>query len=155
MTTRRRPTWLAVPLVAMALAVTACAGEAATPSPSPAAPDPTPAVTASPAPADTPEPTAEATDATEPEAVRVRITSSRFDPGELTVAVGTQVTFLNADSFAHTVTEGTGGQAADGAIVDEEIAQNGTVRVTFDEPGTYEITCRFHPSMQMTITVEG
>jgi len=28
------------------------------------------------------------------------------------------------------------------------------VRVTFDEPGTYEITCKIHPSMQMTITVE-
>ena len=27
--------------------------------------------------------------------------------------------------------------------------------VTFDEPGTYDITCEIHPSMQMTVIVEG
>lgn len=86
---------------------------------------------------------------------RVRIDGSTFDPEELTVAVGTEVLFVNADGFAHTVTEGTGGQAVDDPIVDEEIAQNGTVSVTFDEPGTYDITCKIHPSMQMTVIVEG
>ena len=86
---------------------------------------------------------------------RVRIDNSTFDPTELTIAVGTEVLFLNADGFAHTVTEGTDGQAVDDPIVDEEIAQNGTVSVTFDEPGTYDITCEIHPSMNMTITVEG
>ena len=86
---------------------------------------------------------------------RVRIDGSMFDPEELTVAAGTEVLFENADGFAHTVTEGTGGQSVENAIVDEEIAQNGTVSVTFDEPGTYDITCRIHPSMQMTVIVEG
>lgn len=86
---------------------------------------------------------------------QVRIESSNFDPRELTIAVGTEVAFLNADGFTHTVTEGTDGQAVDDPIVDEDIEQNGTVRVTFDEPGTYEITCKIHPSMQMTIIVEG
>lgn len=86
---------------------------------------------------------------------RVRIDGSTFDPEELTVAAGTEVLFVNADGFAHTVTEGTGGQAVDDPIVDEEIAQNGTVSVTFDEPGTYDITCKIHPSMQMTVIVEG
>ena len=85
----------------------------------------------------------------------VRIDGSQFDPSELTIAVGTEVVFTNADGFAHTVTEGTDGQAVDDPIVDEEIEQNGSVSVTFDEPGTYEITCKIHPSMQMTITVEG
>jgi len=85
---------------------------------------------------------------------RVRIDGSAFDPEELTVAVGTEVLFVNADGFAHTVTEGTDGQAVDDPIVDEEIAQNGTVSVTFDEPGTYDITCEIHPSMQMTVIVE-
>jgi plastocyanin len=85
----------------------------------------------------------------------VRIDGSAFDPAELTVAVGTEVQFVNADGFAHTVTEGTDGQAVDDPIVDEEIAQNGTVSVTFDEAGTFDITCKIHPSMNMTITVEG
>jgi plastocyanin len=85
----------------------------------------------------------------------VMIDGSQFDPSELTIATGTEVSFVNADSFAHTVTEGTDGTPVDDPIVDEEIAQNGTVSVVFDEPGTYEITCKIHPSMQMTITVEG
>ena len=89
------------------------------------------------------------------EEVRVRLDGSVFDPEELTVPVGTEVVFLNADGFAHTITEGTDGQAVDDPIVDEEIAQNGTVSVTFDEAGTYDITCEIHPSMQMTVTVEG
>jgi plastocyanin len=53
------------------------------------------------------------------------------------------------------VTEGTDGEAVDDPIVDEEIEQNGSVSVTFDEPGTYNITCKIHSSMNMTITVEG
>ena len=38
-------------------------------------------------------------------------------------------------------------------IVDEEGGSD--VSVTFDEAGTYNITCKIHPSMNMTITVEG
>ena len=86
---------------------------------------------------------------------RVRIDNSTYDPEELTIAAGTEVQWVNADGFDHTVTEGTDGQAVDDPIVDEDIAQNGTVSVTFDEPGTYDITCKLHPSMNMTITVEG
>jgi len=89
------------------------------------------------------------------EEVRVRIDGSVFDPEEVTVPIGTKVVFLNADAFDHTITEGTDGQAVDDPIVDEDIAQNGTVSVTFDEAGTYDITCEIHPSMQMTVTVEG
>jgi plastocyanin len=116
-----------------------------------------------------PSPTAEASEPAESEAPasepaeseaaaseeRVRIDNSTFDPEELTIAAGTEVQWVNADSFGHTVTEGTDGQAVDDPIVDEEIAQNGTVSVTFEEPGTYNITCKIHPSMNMTITVEG
>ena len=39
-------------------------------------------------------------------------------------------------------------------IVDEEIEQNGSTSYTFDEAGTYDITCEIHPSMQITITVD-
>jgi plastocyanin len=53
------------------------------------------------------------------------------------------------------VSEGTDGDVVDDPIVDEEIAAGGEVRVTFDEAGTYDITCEIHPDMQMTITVEG
>ena len=85
----------------------------------------------------------------------VRLSQFAFDPTELTIAAGTEVSFVNADSAAHTVTEGTDGTAVEDPIIDEELQQNGSTSFTFDEPGTYDITCRFHPSMQLTITVEG
>jgi plastocyanin len=142
----------------LALVLAACASpaaptsatEATTPSPTEVAtPSASPSAEASES--ESAEPSEDAT----AEEVRVRLESSVFDPSELTIPAGTTVLFLNADSYAHTVTEGTGGQAVDDPIVDREIAQNRSVRVTFDEPGTYDITCEFHPSMQVTITVEG
>jgi plastocyanin len=84
----------------------------------------------------------------------VRLSQFAFDPEELTIAVGTEVKFVNADSAAHTVTEGTDGTAVADPIIDEELPQGGSTSYTFDEPGTYDITCKIHPSMQLTITVE-
>ena len=130
------------------VAATPSATEAATPSATEAA---TPSASPSAEESESAEPSEEAT----AEGVRVRLESSNFDPSELTIPAGTTVLFLNADSYTHTVTEGTGGQAVDDPVVDREIAQNRSVRVTFDEPGTYDITCKIHPSMQLTITVEG
>ncbi|MGZ8474902.1 MAG: cupredoxin domain-containing protein [Candidatus Limnocylindria bacterium] len=99
----------------------------------------------------TPEPAEE-----EPAAdAEVRIVNSAFQPGDLTINVGDEVLFTNEDTFTHTITEGTDGDAVEDPIVDDEITGRGEVRVTFDEAGTYEITCEIHPSMQMTITVEG
>jgi len=150
---RSRPMILPALIAILALVLAACAEGAASPAaaesevPTPA--DSEEAAESEPgesAPAESEEAAAED---------QVRIESSNFDPRELTIAVGTEVAFLNADGFTHTVTEGTDGQAVDDPIVDEDIEQNGTVRVTFDEPGTYEITCKIHPSMQMTIIVEG
>ena len=140
----------------LALVLAACASPAASPS---ATEPPTPSATEAATPSASPS--AEESESAEPseeataEEVRVRLESSNFDPSELTIPAGTTVLFLNADSYTHTVTEGTGGQAVDDQIVDREIAQNRSVRVTFDEPGTYDITCEIHPSMQLTVTVEG
>lgn len=110
------------------------------------------------------EPTPEATDTpsaspTESEdaggdEARVTIGISDFEPATLTITAGTEVVFENEAPFDHTVTEGTGGQAVDDPIVDAQVGAGDEVRVTFDEPGTYDITCTIHPSMQMTITVE-
>lgn len=135
----------------LAFSLVACSSPASSPAD---ADEPT----ATAEPSESPEATAEETAEESEEAAaeeRVRIDGSVFEPAELTIAAGTEVTFLNADGFGHTVTEGTGGQPVDDPIVDEELAQNGSVSVTFDEPGSYDITCRIHPSMQMTIVVEG
>ena len=101
-------------------------------------------------------PTAGPTDSEEAEAEEEHVTIgiSDFEPALLTIAAGSEVVFDNAAPFDHTVTEGTGGQAVDDPIVDAQVAAGDEVRVSFDEPGTYDITCTIHPSMQMTITVE-
>ncbi|MEO7295675.1 MAG: plastocyanin/azurin family copper-binding protein [Candidatus Limnocylindria bacterium] len=88
------------------------------------------------------------------EEATVRLSQFAFDTEELTIAAGTEVSFVNADAAAHTVTEGTDGEAADDPIIDEELQQNGTASFTFDEPGTYQITCLFHAQMNMTVVVE-
>ena len=81
----------------------------------------------------------------------VSMANTTFTPSTLTIAAGTTVTFT--DTSGHTVTEGTDGTAVDDPIVDEEGGSD--VSVTFDEAGTYNITCKIHSSMNMTITVEG
>ena len=81
----------------------------------------------------------------------VSLAGFAFSPSELTIQAGTTVTFT--DTGGHTVTEGTDGEAVDDPIVDEQGGSD--IEVTFDEPGTYNITCKIHPDMNMTITVEG
>ena len=81
----------------------------------------------------------------------VSLAGNQFSPSTLTVAAGTTVTFT--DTATHTVTEGTDGVAVDDPIVDEQGGAD--IEVTFDEPGTYNITCTIHPEMNMTVTVEG
>jgi plastocyanin len=81
----------------------------------------------------------------------VSLAGFAFSPSELTIPAGTTVTVT--DTANHTVTEGTDGEAVDDPIVDEDGGSD--IEVTFDEPGTYNITCKIHPDMNMTITVEG
>jgi plastocyanin len=81
----------------------------------------------------------------------VSLANTQFSPSSLTIAAGDTVTFT--DTSGHTVTEGTNGTAVDDPIVDE--TGGADITVTFDEPGTYSITCKIHPAMNMTVTVEG
>lgn len=82
----------------------------------------------------------------------VSLEGGAFSPSSLTIPAGTTVTFT--DTTGHTVTEGTDGTAVDDPIVDEQGGAD-PIEVTFDEAGTYDLTCKIHPSMHMTITVEG
>ena len=82
----------------------------------------------------------------------VSLAGGAFSPTSLTITAGTTVTFT--DTAGHTVTEGSDGTAVDDPIVDEEGGAE-PIEVTFDEAGTFDITCRIHPAMNMTITVEG
>ncbi len=80
----------------------------------------------------------------------VSIEDFRFQPPELTVSVGTTVTWRNDEGgIAHTTT------ADDGTWNSGTLQPGDTFEVTFDQPGTYTYFCSIHPSMQATITVEG
>lgn len=80
--------------------------------------------------------------------------SGRSFGNDFTIAAGSTVTFVNNDSFGHTVTNGENGAAAAAALFDESLADGGTFEFTFDMPGVYLVTCRIHPSMNLTITVQ-
>lgn len=148
-TTRRRfPSRLRTAVVpalgAIALALAACSS---------ASPSPSSAVSQSAAPsasmatarcASTPDGSPSAT---------VQIASFAFGD-EVTVSAGQAVDFTNQDGAGHTITEGTSGEAAADACVDESIGAGASVVVTFSEPGDYQITCRIHPSMQTAVHVE-
>ena len=85
----------------------------------------------------------------------VTLTDNAFSEGELTIAVGDTVTFRNAGSNPHTVTEGTNGAEAEGSSFNEQVAPGDEVEITFDEAGTFDVTCLFHGNMNMTVVVEG
>jgi plastocyanin len=80
----------------------------------------------------------------------VGISSSRFEPTELMVAVGDTVTFTNNDPFAHTVTS-----KDDSAISFDsgKIGKGETFTVEFTEAGTFNYFCQIHPTMRATVTV--
>jgi plastocyanin len=148
---RHRPTFILAILAVLVVLLAACSSQTSTTETEEPTAESTPTAEAEESEDPTPEPAEE-----EPAAdAEVRIVNSVFQPGDLTINVGDEVLFTNEDTFTHTVTEGTDGDAVEDPIVDEEVTGRGEVRVVFDEAGTYEITCEIHPSMQMTITVEG
>lgn len=142
-------------LAALTLLLAAC-GDATSPSESASAP-PASAAASEPAPrsADAePSVGAEPSEAAEDD-FTVILGGFAFSTGELVVPAGTEVVFRNDDAAAHTVTEGADGRAAADPIINAQVGPDARARYTFEEPGEYEITCLFHPSMNMTVVVEG
>jgi len=83
----------------------------------------------------------------------VEIANLDFGP-DLTIAAGTTVMFMNADIVPHTATEGSDGVKAADALFDIQLAVGASDSYTFADPGTYQVTCTLHPTMNMNITVE-
>jgi plastocyanin len=75
----------------------------------------------------------------------------QFVPGTAAIAVGDSVRFTDTDRIAHDIT------VVDplGAAVDHGMDYfNQQIVVKFDKPGIYQVRCRIHPQMKMTITVK-
>ncbi|MCA1726097.1 MAG: cupredoxin domain-containing protein [Actinobacteria bacterium] len=77
----------------------------------------------------------------------VAIKGVKFQPAELAVSVGTEVTWTNQDPTAHTVTADDGG--FDSGVIDE----GQTFSWTFETSGSASYKCAIHPDMRGTITV--
>lgn len=77
----------------------------------------------------------------------VDIRDFRFEPGNLEVAVGAQVTWTNFDSAPHTAS------ANDGSWDTGILNEGGSGTVTFAKPGEYLYYCKVHPDMKARILV--
>ncbi|MDC4231260.1 MAG: plastocyanin/azurin family copper-binding protein [Nitrosopumilus sp.] len=79
-------------------------------------------------------------------------TNECFIPYEVSVAVGTTVTWSNDDTAAHTVTSGTI-SSSDG-LFDSSIFMAGkSFEFTFNDAGTYDYFCMVHPWMTGIVQV--
>lgn len=81
----------------------------------------------------------------EPNVVRIR--NYAYSPATLTVAPGTQVTFVNCDADAHTVT-------ASGQFDSGLMTQNVVYRRTFQASGRFDYLCSPHPFMTGAVVVQ-
>ncbi len=80
---------------------------------------------------------------------QVTIRDFAFDPPDLSVSVGTTVTWTNEDGTTHTVT----GTDSGGPIASRDLGRGDTYSVTFSEVGTYHYICSIHTTMTGTVTV--
>ena len=146
---------VAVLVAALVWAVISGQYQAAQPSPSASAEVSGEPAASSPGGSAAESPSAEASPgaAASGESTMVEILNSDFGP-DLTVAVGATVMWMNGDTFAHTVTEGSNGVAAPDALFDLQLAAGASDSYTFTEAGTYQVTCTLHPNMNMTIMVQ-
>jgi plastocyanin len=83
-------------------------------------------------------------------ASEVSISGFEFQPGDLTVAAGTTVTWTNDDRSPHSIQDDSDLGAEEGP----DLARGDTFELTYDEPGTYPYLCGIHNYMTGTITVE-
>ena len=92
-------------------------------------------------------PTSEEPSAAPPQ-IEVVIDGFAFNPAILNVPIGTTVVWYNNDSVTHTVT------ALDNLFDSGSLSHNTTFSYTFNESGTFDYSCKPHPYMKGTVTVE-
>ena len=78
----------------------------------------------------------------------VQIKDFAFHPSCISVAVGTKVTFTNADSTTHTATDSSSGGFDSG-----NLSQSQTFTQTFMTAGTFNYLCSIHQYMRGTVVV--
>jgi plastocyanin len=79
--------------------------------------------------------------------VDILIQELTLDPAEVAIHVGTTVTWFNMDAARHTVT------ANAGEFESPILLFSDTFSVTFDEPGEYLYSNKYHPDIKGRIVV--
>jgi plastocyanin len=89
----------------------------------------------------------------EPAAGRVCLTSSTFEPSNITIAAGGSVQWIDGSGLSHTVTSNPGAPDS----FDESVASGIAFTKRFNAAGTFSYYCRIHGSptsgMRGTVTV--
>ena len=80
----------------------------------------------------------------------VEIDNFTYKPQDLSISVGTKVTWTNKDDVPHTATSSDTPSAFDSKTLDTDEHFS----FTFTKPGTYKYYCKVHPHMTATITVK-
>ena len=83
-----------------------------------------------------------------PETMEVKIDNFTFGPGELTVMVGTTITWTNRDDIPHTVV------STDKVFKSKVLDTDEKFSFTFSSPGTFPYFCSIHPKMTGTVVVQ-
>ena len=78
----------------------------------------------------------------------VKIDNFSFGPSNLTVPVGTTLTWTNRDDVPHVVA------SADNLFKSKALDTDDHFSFTFTKPGTYEYFCAIHPKMTGKIVVQ-
>ncbi len=79
----------------------------------------------------------------------ITIDNFTFNPGKLTVKVGTTVTWTNHDDIPHGVASSNNAFTRSKPLTTDD-----SFSFTFTTPGTYQYFCYLHPNMVGTVVVE-
>lgn len=85
----------------------------------------------------------------------VAIVDYAYSPQEITVAVGSTVTWVNMDQVMHTVSFGAHGEEHGDEVESGPMYHMDAFSYTFPQPGVYEYHCDPHPYMTGKVIVEG
>jgi plastocyanin len=84
----------------------------------------------------------------QPDTKSIYIDNFSFGPMDLTVQVGTRVTWINRDDVPHTVA------SIDQKFKSKALDTGEEFSFTFEKPGSYEYFCSVHPKMTGKIVVK-
>ena len=148
-TTRMRFPWIALSLVAVAsLLLAACGGGQTTTSATPTTAATTAPTTTPPTP--TPSPTPQPTlPVTVVQMVENPPGHYLFQPSSLTITAGTVVVWIDNSDAPHTVTSDSGAPSAFNTT--QNVTQNKTFALQFNQAGTYHYHCNIHPTTMKAI----